>query len=132
MHMTQSLSPAQYVVSEAMGYMYAAAMRAAALLSVADQLADGPRTPAELAESTGAQPGFLRRLLRYLATREIFREDADGRFHLTPYAQVLRADSPTSIRTGVLAVTSDLYWLPAGSSTRRTSASGPTCSCRYC
>jgi SAM-dependent methyltransferase len=112
--MTNPPNPARHVVSEAMGYMYAAALRAAALLSVADQLADGPRDAAELAEITGADAGFLRRLLRYLATRQIFREDEEGRFHLTPCADVLRADSPTSIRTGVLAVTSDLYWLPSG------------------
>jgi hypothetical protein len=108
-----TLKPALHVIAEAMGYMYAAALRAAVLLSVADQLADGPRTPAELAPLTGAQAPFLRRLLRYLATREVFREDEDGRFHLTPAADVLRADSPESVRVGVLTVTSDLFWLPA-------------------
>lgn len=106
-----TLHPAHHIVNEAMSYMYSAALRAAALLSVADQLTDGPRTPEELARAIGADAAFLRRLLRYLATREVFREDEDGRFHLTPYADVLRADHPASVRTGVLTVTSDLYWL---------------------
>jgi hypothetical protein len=45
------LKPAHHVFDEAMGYMYAAALRAAVLLSVADQLTDGPHTPTELAEN---------------------------------------------------------------------------------
>lgn len=106
--------PIQYVMAEAMSYMYPAALRAATLLDVAAHLVDGPRDIAELARLTGTNGPFLRRVLRLLATHEIFREDEEGRFHLTPYADVLRADSPRTVRTPVLAMTSDKAWLPGG------------------
>ena len=107
-------NPTEYILNEAMGYVHSAALRAAAVLGVADHLVDGPRDPGDLAELTGSHGPFLRRVLRLLATRGIFREDDDGRFHLTPYADVLRADAPGSFKAGVLAVTSEVYWLPAG------------------
>ncbi len=113
--MTNSLEdPIQRVAAEAMGYMYSAALRAATLLGVAEHLVDGPRDAAELAELTGAHGPSLRRLLRLLATRAIFREDGDGRFHLTPYADVLRADAPKTMKAAVLGMTADFAWLPCG------------------
>lgn len=106
--------PIRHILGQAMGYMYSGGLRAVALLGVADHLVDGPRDTEELAELTGANGPFLRRLLRFLATRGVFREDEDGRFHLTPHADVLRSDTPNSIRAGVLTVTSDLFWLSTG------------------
>lgn len=106
--------PAAHVIAEARLYLYPAALRAVVLLDVADHLVDGPRTVAELATLTGANGPVLRRLLRYLATRGTFREDAEGRFGLTPYADVLRADAPNSVRAAVLTSTSPLWWLSAG------------------
>lgn len=94
--------------------MYPAALRAAALLDVAAHLADGPKDAEQLAELTGTHAPFLYRVLRLLTTREIFREDGDRRFHLTPYADVLRADAPNTVRTPVLAMTSALCWQPSG------------------
>jgi hypothetical protein len=105
-------NPTQYVLDEAMGYAYAAALRAVAVLDVAEHLADGPRYPGELADLTGSHGPFLRRVLRLLATKDIFREDDQGRFHLTPRANVLRAGVPGTMRAGVLAVTDEVYWLP--------------------
>jgi hypothetical protein len=103
-------NPNQYVLDEAMGYVYAAALRAVTVLGVAGHLGDGPCTVAELAGLTGSHGQSLRRVLRLLATREIFREDDDGRFHLTPRAEVLRPDVPGTIHPGVLAVTSEVFW----------------------
>lgn len=110
---TSRQDPVQYVIAEAMSYIYPAALRAATLLDVAAHLVDGPRDIAELARLTGANGPFLRRVLRLLATREIFREDEEGRFHLTPYADVLRAGSPKTVGTAVLGLTSDKAWLPS-------------------
>ena len=100
----------RHLATEAVAYLYPAALRAAAQLEVAEQLADGPRDVAELAELTGTNGPYLRRLLRYLASRGTFREDEDGRFHLTPQADLLRADAPRSMRAGVLLVTQDDWW----------------------
>src|SRR5262245_15049549 len=100
------------VVDTAIGYLSSAALRAVTLLGVAERLADGPRDPVQLAELTGANGPQLRRLLRFLATRGVFREDEDGRFQLTPLADVLRADAAGSMRAFVLGITAELAWLP--------------------
>lgn len=105
--------PAWHIVNETTLYLYPAALRAAVQLDIADHLVDGPRTPDELAQLTGAHGPFLRRVLRFLATRGTFREDEEGRFHLTPYADVLRADAPRSARAGVLVATAEPWWLSA-------------------
>jgi hypothetical protein len=100
------------LIDEAMGYVYPAALGAAARLNVADHLAGGPRTVAELAAATGTDGQFLYRILRLLATRGIFREDADGRFHLTERADPLRTDAPVSVRKAVIGITSAVAWRP--------------------
>jgi len=64
---------------------------AAAELGVADHLADGPRTPAELAEATSTHPEALYRVLRYLASNGVFEEGPDGRFALTSVGHFLRS-----------------------------------------
>ncbi|MFE0046848.1 methyltransferase [Streptomyces albireticuli] len=98
----------------ALAYLHSAALRTAARIGVADHLADGPRTPEQLAGPLGVSGPHLRRVLRLLATRRIFREDAEGAFHLTPAAELLRSDVPSSMRRGVLMLTDELFWTPAG------------------
>ncbi|WP_328609588.1 COMT family class I SAM-dependent methyltransferase [Amycolatopsis sp. NBC_00345] len=104
---------AVYLLTEAMGYTFSAALRAAAILGVADHLVDGPRTPGELASPTNSNADFLYRILRLLATRDVFREDGNGRFHLTPRAEALRTDVPSSARRGIIMSTMRTHWLTA-------------------
>ena len=70
---------------------------AVADLGVADALADGPLPIDELATRVGANPDALHRLLRFLISRGIFTRDGDGRYELTPLADVLRSDAPASM-----------------------------------
>jgi hypothetical protein len=70
----------------------------AAELGVADALASGPRTSDQLAASLGADPQRLHRLLRFLASLGVFSLGEDGRWQLTPLADVLRDDVPGSMR----------------------------------
>jgi hypothetical protein len=102
------------VLGDSLGYLYPAALRVAARFSVADHLADGPRTADDLAGVTGVHAQHLKRVLRFLATRGVFREDEAGAFHLTPAANLLRAEWPGSLRSTVLLVTHEMYWRPAG------------------
>ncbi|HEV3001233.1 MAG TPA: methyltransferase [Solirubrobacteraceae bacterium] len=95
---------------EAMAFTYSAALRAAAALDLADHLADRPRTPGELAAACGADADGLHRILRLLAGRGVVREDAGGRFHLTPKGDALRSTAPMPARTGVLMFTDELFW----------------------
>ncbi|MEU4803900.1 methyltransferase [Actinosynnema sp. NPDC023587] len=69
----------------------------AAELGVADLLADGPRTTAELAAGTGTVPDNLRRLLRFLASLGVFGVRGDS-WSLTPLGEVLRGDVDGSQR----------------------------------
>ncbi|WP_030021408.1 methyltransferase [Streptomyces monomycini] len=111
---TTPYSPAVQLTEHALAYLHSAALRAAALLGVADHLADGPRTAGELATATGTDAAHLRRALRLLATRDVFREDPDGTFHLTPAAEPLRSDAPSSMRDAVIMLTDEPFWRPAG------------------
>ncbi|MFI5530268.1 methyltransferase [Kitasatospora sp. NPDC051853] len=107
-----------FLVDEALGFLFPAALRAAADVGVADHLAGGPRTPAELAAATGTDAGNLHRVLRLLATRGVVTEGQDGRFGLTEAGQALRSDVPYSARAAVRMLTDHTMWRPAGELSR--------------
>lgn len=102
------------VLGDSLGYLYPAALRVAARFAIADHLVSGPKTPSELAELSGVNAEHLKRVLRFLATREVFREDPSGAFHLTPAANLLRSDYHGNLRSTIMLLTDDLYWRPAG------------------
>lgn len=102
------------VLGDSLGYLYSAALRVAVRIELAEHLTDGPKTAEQLGELSGVDSGHLRRVLRFLATRQVFREDEAGAFHLTPGASLLKADSPFSVRSMILLLTDEMYWLPAG------------------
>ncbi|EHB58889.1 O-demethylpuromycin O-methyltransferase [Mycolicibacterium rhodesiae JS60] len=76
----------------------AQAITTAAQLGIADALADGPLPIDELAERVGANPDALRRLMRALIGRGIFRCRRDGRYALNSLAATLRSDAPISLK----------------------------------
>lgn len=102
------------VLGDTLGYLYPAALRAAVQAGVADHLIDGPKSAEQLAELGGVAAGHLSRILRFLATRGLFRQDETGAFQLTPAAELLRSDSPVSLAPIVRLFTDETYWRPAG------------------
>lgn len=90
-------------------YQQSQAVYVAAKLGLADLLKEGPRTPEELAESTGTHARSLYRLLRALASIGLFAEDEQGRFTLTPMAELLRSDHPDSKRAMALMMGEEHY-----------------------
>jgi hypothetical protein len=94
----------------AVGYWISQALFATAKLGVADIMAEGPRTAAELANITGANPDALSRVLRALASERVFLETDDGRFALTPLSDHLRSNAQPSILPYVLMFGSDWHW----------------------
>jgi hypothetical protein len=75
------------------GYWLSQALYCAAELNIADIIfRDGPQTSSDLAKKTNTHERSLYRLLRYLASEEVFREDETGAFILTPKANQLRSD----------------------------------------
>lgn len=102
--------PAAALLRIAGGMRASQALHVAAALDVAGHLAAGPCDGTTLAAATGADPVALTRLMRCLATLDVFAEPEPGRFALTPLGDKLRADAPRSIRPAVLWMASDLRW----------------------
>jgi 2,7-dihydroxy-5-methyl-1-naphthoate 7-O-methyltransferase len=60
-----------------------------ATLRIADRIAEGTHRVADLADAAGVDPDALRRVLRHLAQRGLFRETRGDRFALNPTAREL-------------------------------------------
>src|SRR5436305_9448951 len=69
-----------------------------ASLGVADELAAGPSTAAELAGRLGVDGDALHRVMRVAAADGLFKLDRRGRFRLTRLGKTLRSDSPATLR----------------------------------
>lgn len=91
-------SPSEQLNCLISGGWIAQAIRVAADLGIADLIADGMKSSDELAQATGSHPRSLYRVMRMLASVGIFSEREPGQFALTPMAELLRSDSPTSLR----------------------------------
>jgi hypothetical protein len=114
-----------FLVDQALGFVFPAALRAVSVLGVADGLADGPLPVAELAERAGVDEGNLLRVLRVLATRGVFEELDDGRFCLTELGQPLRSDARLPAGPAILMLTDRSLWLPTGELERCLRQGGP-------
>ena len=79
------------------GYQISQALHVVATLGIPDLLKDGRRTSNELAQMCDVHPESLHRLLRALATVEVFRAHHDGTFSLTSVGQCLRSDAPQPV-----------------------------------
>jgi hypothetical protein len=101
------------------GIVFTHAIHVAAELKLADHVADGPRSAEDLAGVTGTDSNSLYRLLRTLASVEIFAEDESGRFGLTPMADLLRSDSPSHLHDVALMIGEhSRAWIELGHSVR--------------
>ncbi|HEV3013179.1 MAG TPA: methyltransferase dimerization domain-containing protein, partial [Actinomycetota bacterium] len=85
------------------GFLTTQLLYVAAKLGVADVLADGPRTGAEVAGVVGADPDLLTRVLRGLALEGVLEERDGGRFALTEVGACLRSDVAGSMLGPVVA-----------------------------
>ena len=82
--------------SLALGYRLSQALYVFAELGIADTLAAGPATAADLALKAGAHEGSLTRLLRLCRAMELVDELPDGTFELTARGTLVRTDVPGS------------------------------------
>jgi orsellinic acid C2-O-methyltransferase len=95
-------SPTQRLLTCVTSSWMAQALHVAAELGLADHLAGGPRTGAELAALTGTHAPSLHRLLRALCALGVCEETEAGAFALTPLGEGLRRDAPASLRHWIL------------------------------
>jgi hypothetical protein len=91
------------------GYWVSKALSVAAELGIADLLRNGPQTSEDLAVACGAHPPALYRLLRALASVGVFTEVEPGRFGRTRLAELLRGDTPGSMRALARMFGSEAY-----------------------
>ena len=105
----------QQMADMLMSYRVSQALRAAyAELSVADHLATGPLTAAEIAQRERSAPETTFRLMRAGLTLGLLTMDSDDRFHCTPLLDTLRNDAPGSLRGMALGLTNRSSWSPWG------------------
>jgi ubiquinone/menaquinone biosynthesis C-methylase UbiE len=97
-----------------MGFRLTQLIYVAAKLGLADQLQAQPQSAYRLAETVGADPHALYRLLRALASVGIFAEQSDGTFTLTPYARLLQTDAPGSLHSVALLYGEEWLWQAYG------------------
>lgn len=91
-----ALLPAPLAVADrAFGAARTAGLASVTRLGIADLLADGPRSAAELAAATGSHAETLERLLRATVANGVFARDRDGRFLHNRLSRALRRSDPT-------------------------------------
>ncbi len=96
--LNQRLTPAPAAMMEMIIATWTSqAITVAAQLGIADALAGGPLTVNELSVRVDANADALRRLLRALVSKGVFRHRRDGRYELNSLAQTLRSDAPVSM-----------------------------------
>ncbi len=85
--------PPLQVLRMGLSYQVSAIIAVTARLGLADLLAHGPKSSAELAEATGAHPSSLRRFLRACVAHDVLEQTEQDRFALTPVGACLRSDA---------------------------------------
>jgi hypothetical protein len=100
---------AQLVFQLATAYMLSGALHVATRLSIAERLADGPKSVADLAAATGVKADFLYRVLRALASAGVFTESSPRTFALNPAGAMLKK-GPGMLGDGIEFITDTLHF----------------------
>jgi hypothetical protein len=98
-----ALPPHAQLVQMFAGSWVAAALYAAAKLGIADHLAGGAKSAAELAAPLNAHAPSLYRFMRTLAGFGLLTEGEGQRFALTPLGEALKTGAPGAARSTMLA-----------------------------
>ncbi len=92
------------------GYTAAPMMNVAARLKIADKIADGLKTSADIAAATETHEPSMYRLLRGLACFGVVTHTESDTFELGPTGSALRSDSPDSVRSMVMLLCAEETW----------------------
>ena len=107
-----SLPPHVQLIQMGTGGAVAQVVQIAAKLGLADQLADGPRSAAELAGPLVLHAPSLHRLMRTMAGLGLLTEGEAQRFSLTKLGEALKTGAPDSARATLLMTGSS--WVGTG------------------
>jgi hypothetical protein len=94
------------------GYMRTQIIAAAATLSLADHLQNGPRTVEEIASVAGLDKEMTFRLLRALATIGLVASADEWRFYSLPPLETLLSNEPGSLRDLAMGFATPAQYLP--------------------
>jgi predicted O-methyltransferase YrrM len=110
------MTPSDYdrMMSMVTGHWITQIVHAIAKYSVADHLALGPATAAEIAKVAGTHPSATFRLLRTCASLGLVTYDGESRFVTTSLLDTLRTDNPQSLRDTALVLAGSGQWLTWG------------------
>jgi hypothetical protein len=86
------------------GYWLSRLIYTAAKMEIADHLANGPRSAAAIATTTGSHPRALHRFMRTLASFGLLTQNGDETFALTELGATLKKGAPGSARSTVLTM----------------------------
>jgi hypothetical protein len=98
------LPPHAQLIQMARSYWISKIVYAAAKLSLADHLAAGPRSAADLAGPTGTKATALHRLMRSLAGLGLLTQVDEQRFATTALGAALQTGAPGAARSSVLTL----------------------------
>jgi hypothetical protein len=104
------LAPHAELIQMAAASWVSAVVYAGAKLAIADHLGAGPKSAAELADTTCTHAPSLHRLMRTLAGLGILTELDGQRFALTPLGEALKSDAPGSARATLMAFCGPAFW----------------------
>src|SRR4051812_4811620 len=102
-------TPSQDLLRMGFGFAFAQAIYVAAEVGIADLLRDGSRSIEDLAQTTRTDAEALYRVLRFLASEGVFREESPRRFVQTDLSDALRADASDSPRDFIRMVNQEPY-----------------------
>ena len=102
-------TPSQDLLRMGLGFASAQALHVAAELGIADLLHDGPKGAEDLARATKTDAAALYRVLRFLASEGVFREEPVGVFAQTELSSGLRADAADSPRDFIRMINREAY-----------------------
>jgi len=98
----QSLPPHQQLIQMGRAFIVSRTVYVAAKLGLADQLAAGPKSAAELAGPMQVHARSVHRLMRTLASLGILTERTEQRFALTDLGEALKTGAPGSARSTLI------------------------------
>src|SRR5262245_50375261 len=85
----------------------------------------------ELAQTVGAHPGSLYRVMRLLASEGVFAESGARRFELTPFAVPLQNDVPGSLRARAIFDCEEAQWKAWGDLMHSVATGKPAFDCTH-